>query len=113
MCKSTQGQLAVFAAAVKQMFSIGGQHFILVFLEVPFKPFNFAIAFEDEKMGAYPVEKVAVMADDHDASGEFIQGFLQYAHGVHIKVIGGFIEQQEIAAPTQHFCQMHTVALAS
>ena len=74
------------------MFGIGGQHFILVFLEIAFEPFDLAVSFEDEKVSAYPVEEVAVMAGDHYAAGEFIEGFLQYAHGVHVKVIGRFVE---------------------
>lgn len=95
------------------MFRIGGQHSLLVFLEVPFEPFDFAVAFEDEEVSAYPVEEVAVMADDHYAAGEFIESLLQYAHGVHVKVIGGFVEQQEIAAPAQELGKMYTVAFAA
>lgn len=50
---------------------------LLVFFvigEVAFEPFNVAVPLEGEDVGCEPVEEEAVVADDHGATGEVLEG---------------------------------------
>jgi dipeptide/tripeptide permease len=49
-----------------------------------------------------PVEEPAVVGNDHRAAGKREQGVLQGAEGVHVEIVGRFIQQQQVApAPEQ------------
>ena len=48
-------------------------------------------------MGADAVQEPAVVADDHGTSSEVFKTFLQGTQGVHIDIVGGLIEQQDVA----------------
>jgi len=51
---------------------------------------------------------------DHDrTTGEVQQRFFQCAQGFHVEVVGGFVEQQDIAATLQEFRQMYPVAFTA
>ena len=52
------------------------------------------------------------MADDHGAAAEVFQGFLQGAQGVHVQVVGGLVQQQDVGPLPQHLGQVYAVALA-
>ncbi len=47
------------------------------------------------------VEETAVMGDHHGTVGEIQQGLFQGAQGLHVEVIGGLIQQQDVATGGQ------------
>ncbi|OFZ67127.1 MAG: hypothetical protein A2V79_11160 [Betaproteobacteria bacterium RBG_16_56_24] len=54
-----------------------------------------------------------VVGDDGDAAGEFEQGIFERAQGFHIKVVGGFVEQQHVAAGDEGLRQVQAAALTA
>ena len=66
------------------------------------------LAFKCEDVGADAVEEEAVVADDHGAAGEVDKGVLQGAEGFDVEVVGGLVEQKDIAAFFQQACAMCT-----
>ena len=82
-------------------------------LEVTFEPLHVAVAFERENMRGQAIQEPAIMADDHGAAGEFGQRFFQRAQCVHVQIVRGLIEQNDVAFAFQHFRQMHAVALTT
>ncbi len=66
--------------------------------EIAFEPFDPAVAFERQDVGAQAVEEEAVMADDHRAAGEILERFLKRAKGLDIEVVGRLVEQEDVAA---------------
>ena len=54
-----------------------GDLVFLVGFEIAFEPFDMAIAFESEDMRCQTVKEEAVMADDHGATGEAFERFLE------------------------------------
>ena len=89
------------------------QNLFFVFSKISFKPTHLAIAFKDQQMGTDPIQKEAIMADHHGAAREIDNRFFQGSHGIDIKVIGRFIEQNEVAAPFQQLGQVNAVAFAA
>ena len=71
------------------------------------------IALKRQDMRADAVEEEAVVGDDHGAAGEIDQGVFQRAEGFDVKVVGGFVEQQHVAACFQQFGHVDAVALAA
>src|ERR1700761_5131212 len=59
---------------------------VLIGLEVALEPLHVAVALEGEDVGAQAVEEPAVVADDHGATGEFLQGLLQVLQGLDVEV---------------------------
>ena len=53
------------------------------------------------------------MRNDHDAAGKFQQGVFQRAQGFHVQIVRRFIEQQDVAAHQQGFCQVQTSAFTA
>jgi len=72
-----------------------------------------AIALEGEDVGADAVEEPAVVADDDGTAGEALQAFLQGSQGVDIDVVGGLVEEQDIAFFLQRHGEMEAVAFAA
>ncbi len=69
---------------------------LFVFAEIPLEPEGAALPFEGQDMGGHPVQEPAVMADDHGAAGEVLQGGLQRPQGVDVQVVGGLVQKQDV-----------------
>ena len=111
---SLPGERAVFDAV--RFGGIGAEPAALVFLiglEVAFEPFDVAVALEGEDVGGKTVEEPAVMGDDHGATREVHQGFLQGAQRIDVEIVGRFVEEQDVGFALQHLGEMHPVALAA
>ena len=80
---------------------------------VPVEPDHLALPLEGQDVGGDAVEEPAVMADDHGAAGEILQRLLQGAHGVHVQVVGRFVEEQDVGPLLQHPGQVDAVPLAA
>src|SRR4051812_42834172 len=80
-----------------------------VFAEGAFEPEDLGIAFEGEDVGADAVEKPAVVGNDDGAACEVFEGFFEGAQGVYIQVIGGLIEEEQVAALLQRDGEVDTV----
>ena len=85
----------------------------LVIRVIPFKPDDFAVSFKSQNVGGDAIQKPAVMADHHNATGKIFKGLLEGSQRIDIQVIGGFIQQQDIGCLLQHQGQMYPVALAA
>ncbi len=81
-----------------------------VFLIVAVEERPLGIAFRREDVGGDAVEEPAVVGDDHHAAGEFEQGVFEGAQGFHVEVVGGFVEQQHIAAGDQRLREVRASA---
>ncbi len=66
---------------------------------------------QSQDMSRDAVKEPAVVADHHRAAGKVFQCFFQRPQGVHVEVVGGFVQQQNIRANGQCFGQVNTVAL--
>jgi hypothetical protein len=64
-------------------------------------------------VGRDAVEEPAIVADDDDAAGERLQARLERTERVDIEVVGGLVEQQDVAAGLEQLGQMDAVALAA
>ena len=64
------------------LFLVG---FVLLIVAVKERPL--AVAFSGQNVGGDPVKKLAVMADDHDRSGEFEQRVFQCPQSFHIQIV--------------------------
>ena len=53
------------------------------------------------------------MRDHHRAAREFEQRVLEGTQGVHVEVVRGLVQQQQVAAAAQQLGQVHAVALAA
>ena len=53
------------------------------------------------------------MADDDGAAGEILKRRLQRRQGLGIEIIGGLVEEQQIAALFEHLGEVHAIALAA
>ena len=80
---------------------------------VAFEPDDLALPLERQNMGGDPVKKPAVMTDDHGAAGKILQGFFQGTHGVHVQVIGRFVQEEHITTLFQHLRQVDPVPFAA
>ena len=85
----------------------------LVVAEVALEPADLGVALEGEHVGGDAVEEPAVVADDHGAPREAQQGLLQGPQRVDVEVVGGLVEEQDVAAGLQHLGQLDPVALAA
>src|SRR2546426_8376429 len=64
-------------------------------------------------MGRDAVQEPAVVAARHTATAEPLEPFLQGPQGIHVQVVGRFVEQQQIGPFLEHACEVHAVALAA
>ena len=53
------------------------------------------------------------MGDDGDAAGEFEQRIFERAQGFHVEVVGGFVEQQHVAAGDKGLRQVQASAFTT
>src|SRR5204862_5115050 len=86
---------------------------LLIGLEIPLEPFDVAVALEGEDVGRQPVEEEAVVADDHRAAGEILESFLERAQSLHVEIVGGLVEQEDVTALLEHLGEVDPVALAA
>src|SRR5258708_4122737 len=59
---------------------------LLVVLEIPFEPFDTAVAFEGQNVGRDAVEEPAIVADDDGAAGEILQRLFERAQRIDVEV---------------------------
>src|SRR5262249_6502894 len=85
----------------------------LVNLVVALAPHGLAVALEGQDVGGDAVEEPAVVADDDGTAAEVQQRLLQGPQGVHVEVVGGLVEQQQVAAAAEQLGQVDAVALAA
>ncbi|MFN3077515.1 MAG: hypothetical protein ABT940_11655, partial [Alphaproteobacteria bacterium] len=52
------------------------------------------------------------MADQQQGSFVLVQHFLQQVQGIHVEIVGGLVQDQEIAGLGQQFGQQQAVAFA-
>ena len=89
-------------------------HFVrLISLKIPLEPFDMGVAFKGQDVGAEAVQKEPVVADDHRAAGEVFDGAFEGLQGFDVQIVGGFVQQQHVAAGAEQFGQMDAVAFAS
>lgn len=71
------------------------------------------LAFEGQDVRADAVEEEAVVGDDDGAACEIDQGVFEGAQGLDVKVVGRFIEEEDVAAGFQEFGHVDAVAFAA
>src|ERR1700687_1467098 len=124
MCSSSCGVMYMLIGSPGQWFVADSMWLSGVFafallvildivLVVAFKPDDLRIALEREDMRCDAVQEPAIVRDDDRATGERHQRIFEGAQRFDIKVIGGFVEQEDVAAGFQYLCQVHTVAFAA
>ena len=64
-------------------------------------------------MGGDAIQEPAVVGDDHRATGESQHRFFQRTQGLDVQVVGGLVQQQQVAALLKRECQIDPVALAT
>src|SRR5579863_2839034 len=84
------GLVRVFALAFPVVLDI--------FLIVPLEPDDLGVALEGEDVSGDSIEEPAIMRDDDRAAGERHQCILERAQGLDIQIVGGLVEQQDVAA---------------
>jgi hypothetical protein len=72
-----------------------------IILIVAFKPDHLAIAFESQNVRRDPIQKPAVVRNDHRAAGESQQRFFKRAQRFDIEIVGRLVQQQYVAAAFQ------------
>src|SRR4249919_1187452 len=85
----------------------------LVLAVVAREEFHVRVALEGEDVGGDAVEEPAVMGNHHHAAGELEQRVFQRAQGFDVEVVGGFVEQQHVAALQQGLGQVQAAAFAA
>jgi hypothetical protein len=70
----------------------------LIGFEIAFEPLDMTVAFEGEDVGGQAVQEEAVVADHHGAAREVLQRRFQRPQGLHVQVVGRFVEHQDVAA---------------
>src|SRR5581483_3816703 len=84
-----------------------------VLLIVALEPDRLRVSLECQDVGGDAIEEPAVVRDDHGATGEVDQRLLECAQGLDIQIVGRLIEQQYVAAGSQHLGQVHAIALST
>jgi hypothetical protein len=64
-------------------------------------------------VGRHAVEEPAVVGDDEGGSGEFEQGVFEGAECFHVEIVGGFVEQEDVAPRHEGFGKVQPPALAA
>jgi hypothetical protein len=64
-------------------------------------------------VGRDAVEEPPVVGDHHRAAGELEQGVLERAQRLDVEVVGGLVEQQQVAALLQGEREVEAVALTA
>jgi hypothetical protein len=64
-------------------------------------------------VGGQPVEEEPVVGDDEGGAREHEERLLERPQRVDVEVVGGLVEQQQVAAAAQQLGEVHAVALAA
>ncbi len=59
------------------------------------------------------VEEIAIVGDDEEGSGVVDEGFLEDVLGLHIEVVGGFVEDEKVGGSNEHADESDTGAFAA
>jgi hypothetical protein len=59
---------------------------------------HLAVALEGQDVRGDAVQEPAIVADDDGAAGEVEQGLLERAQRVHVEVVRGLVEEEQVAA---------------
>ena len=86
---------------------------LFVSLEIPLAPVDVAVPFERQNVRGDAIQKPAIVADHHHATGEVQDRFLQGSQRVDIQVVGRLVQQQQVRTLAQQRGQMDAVALAA
>ena len=84
-----------------------------VVLIVAFEPDHTAVAFERKHVRGDAIEEPAIVADDDGAAGEGQQGLFERAQRIHVEVVGGLVEKQQVRARLQQLRQVKAVAFTA
>src|SRR5690606_27075375 len=74
---------------------------VLVLAVVALEELHVRVALEGEDVGGDAVQEPAVVGDHEGVAREFEQRVFQRAQGLDVQVVGGFVEQQHVAALQQ------------
>src|SRR5262249_2628162 len=85
----------------------------LVNLVVALAPNGLAVPLEGEDVRGDPIEEPAVVTNDDDAAAEAQEGVFQGAERVHVEVVGGLVEEEQVAAAAEQLGQGDAVPLAA
>jgi hypothetical protein len=86
---------------------------LFVTLVVTFVPHNFTFAFKGKYVGSHTVEKPSIVADDDGATSKIKESFLKGAQSVDVKVVGRFIQKEEVAAILEQLGQVNPVTFSA
>src|SRR5580704_2801932 len=86
---------------------------LLVVAEIPLPPADLGLSLEGQHVGGDAVEEPAVVADDHRAPRKSEQCILEGTEGVDVEVVGGLVEEEDIATLLEDLGQLDPVALAT
>ena len=78
---------------------INAQAALLVFFvirEIALEPLDMAIALEGQDVRRDAIEEPAIVADDDGAAGIILERLFERAQRVHVEVVGGFVEEQDV-----------------
>ena len=71
------------------------------------------VLLEGQDMGGHPVEEPSVVADDHGAPGEALQGVLQGPERVDVQVVRRLVQEQDVSSLGHGPGQVDPVPLAA
>src|SRR6201999_2148425 len=86
---------------------------LLVGLEVALEPEPVRAALPGQDVRRDPVEEPAVVGRDDRAAGELQERVLQARQGLDVEVVGGLVEQEQVAALLEGEREVHPVPLAA
>src|SRR5215207_1272608 len=86
---------------------------LLVVLEVALEPEPLRLALVGEDVRRHPVEEPAVVADHDGAARELQQRAIQAGERLDVEVVGGLVEQQQVAALLERQGEVEPVPLAT
>src|SRR3954449_7858740 len=86
---------------------------LLVVLEVALEPEPLRVALVGEDVRRHPVQEPPVVADHDGATRELEQRALQAGQRLDVEVVGGLVEQQQVAALLESQREVQPVALAA
>ncbi len=71
------------------------------------------ITFECQNMRRQTIEEHTIVGDDNGAARVFFKRVFERCQRFGIKIVGRFVEQQNVATCLQHLGKMHTIALTT
>src|SRR5262245_36086494 len=84
-----------------------------VVCEVALKPLHVAFALEGQDVSGHAIKEETIVADDYGAASEILQCCLKRRKCFGVEIVGGLVEQKQVAAFLQHLGQVDAVALTT